>query len=53
VALTEVPLAPLGEPWIYGGQPYPAPDGCLELGETEDLLFQQHVAYQPLLMKTY
>ena len=53
VTLTEVPLAPLGEPWIYGGQPYPAPNGCFELGETEDFLFQQHVAYQPVVMKTY
>jgi len=53
VTLTEVPLAPLDEPWIYGGQPYPAPNGCFELGETEDFLFQQNVTYQPLVMKTY
>jgi hypothetical protein len=53
VTLSEVPLAPLGEPWIYGGQPYPAPNGCFEVGETEDFLFDQHVYYNPLMMNTY
>lgn len=53
VTLTEVPLAPLGEPWVYGGQPYPAPEGYFELGETEDFLFRQRVCYQPLVMKSY
>jgi hypothetical protein len=53
VTLSETPLGPLGAPWIYGGQHYPAPEGCFELGETEDFLFQQKVSYQPLVMKSY
>ncbi len=53
VTLSEVPLAPLGQPWIYGGQPYAAPSGCFELGETQDFLFQQSVAYLPLSTKSY
>jgi hypothetical protein len=53
VTLSEVPLEPLGEPWIYGGQPYAAPGGCFELGETQDFLFQQTVAYLPVSTKSY
>jgi hypothetical protein len=53
VTLTKVPLAPLGEPWIYGGQPHPAPNGCFELGETQDFLFQQKLFREPLLMSNY
>ncbi|HJX37617.1 MAG TPA: GEVED domain-containing protein, partial [Anaerolineae bacterium] len=53
VTLSEVALAPLEEPWIYGGQPNPAPNGCFELGETEDYLLSQNVAYVPLVTKRY
>jgi hypothetical protein len=53
VTLSEVPLGPLGEPWIYGGQPYAASDGCFELGETQDFLFRQNVAYVPAITKNY
>jgi hypothetical protein len=51
VTLSETPLEALGEPWIYGGQPYPAPEGCFDLGETEDFLLRQTVSYQPLVLK--
>jgi hypothetical protein len=53
VTLSETPLEPLGEPSVYGGQPYPATEGCFELGETEDFPFQQKVSYQPLVMKSF
>jgi hypothetical protein len=53
VTLSEVPLGPLGEPWIYGGQPHAAPGGCFEVGETQDFLFQQDVAYIPVGTKSY
>jgi hypothetical protein len=53
VTLSEKPLQPAGVPWVYGGQPYPATEGCFEIGETEDFLFRQRVSYQPLVMKRY
>jgi hypothetical protein len=53
VTLSEVPLGSLGEPWIYGGQPYAASSGCFELGETQDFLFQQDAAYIPIGTKSY
>jgi hypothetical protein len=53
VTLTAGPLGCRGEPWIYGGQPYPASDGCFYLGETQDYLFQQELVRQPFLMVNY
>jgi hypothetical protein len=51
--LSESQLQPLGTPWTYGGQPHPAPQGCFDLGETEDYLLSQNVAYVPLATKRY
>jgi len=51
--LSEQPLQPKGTPWVYGGQPNPAPQGCFDLGETEDYLLSQNVAYVPLVTKRY
>jgi hypothetical protein len=53
VTLSETALAPRSVPWIYGGQPNRAPNGCFELGETEDYLLSQNVAYVPLVTKRY
>jgi len=51
--LSEAALQPRGTPWTYGGQPNPATQGCFALGETEDFLLQQSVAYVPLVTKRY
>jgi hypothetical protein len=46
VTLAEDALVPLGTPWSWGGQPYPAFDpaggsqGCFEEGETEDYIVE-------------
>lgn len=53
VTLTESRLKYRGAPWIYGGQPYPASDGCFWRGETQDYLFQQKLVRQPLVMVNY
>jgi hypothetical protein len=42
VTLSELDPLP-GEPWIYGGQPYPASTACFGEGETEDYLVRPEV----------